>query len=147
MGLATLIVYLLLFLLYAVPALMVVVGMAILFRGKGLASRIIATVLLVVAGSSLLVLVLYRHASKKQLESEKLGFYELTSYPSCYPCTLELQDDNVFVVRNYATIKETGSWSYETGMDYFITHLNEHDQLGYGKYEYTEYKLRYPNRR
>ncbi|MBO2011004.1 hypothetical protein [Hymenobacter negativus] len=82
----------------------------------------------------------------KNWERNELGTYQLTAYPNCRPCELELRENNVFVVRQQDSIRETGHWRFESGQDYWITYLNEYDQLGRGKYSYTKYHLTHPRR-
>lgn len=98
---------------------------------------------IVVATTLLAYFVFNNYRSEKIAEQDELGVYQLTDYPGCYLCTLELQENNVFVVRQRNSIRETGTWRYESGRDYWITYLNKYDQLGSGKYRYKEYHLKH----
>ncbi|UOQ70763.1 hypothetical protein [Hymenobacter cellulosilyticus] len=81
------------------------------------------------------------HQTQREADLSQVGLYYLTAYPQCRPCTLELKENNRFVIRDSTSVKETGPWRYESGQDYWITYLNTSDQLGSGKYAYSGYRL------
>lgn len=136
--------FLLLCLVYAVPVVLAVLGLRNLLASKKRQKPAKGVIQLVFAISLLSYFLINHHRSKRREVEAQLGTYELEQYPGCHPCSLELQENNIFVVKSNNVIKEIGQWHYESGQDYWITYLNEHDQLGFGSYKYTSYKLKHP---
>ena len=82
------------------------------------------------------ILLSNNHQFRKS-ELEYVGTYDLDKYPNCKNCTLELKEDNTFVVLNYNLTVEKGDWHYEAGGDYFIVYLNGNKyQLNSGRFSY-----------
>lgn len=80
----------------------------------------------------------------KKNQISKVGQYNLTDYPNCTSCIIELKENQTFEVTNSGKIIEQGNWHYEVGGDYWITYLdNDNYQLGSGKFAYKKYKLKY----
>ncbi|MDF7814483.1 hypothetical protein [Hymenobacter sp. YC55] len=80
------------------------------------------------------------YRNQQSAETGKVGVYQLSAYPGCSSCLLELKPDNYYEVRQGQMIKERGPWRYESGGDYWIVYLNKDDQLGTGKYHYQNYR-------
>ncbi len=135
-----------LLLFYFLPGVFALRFLFLLLTAKNSATRRKAAVG-VVALSALLIFFVFRsYRVDKDWEQAELGTYHLTHYPNCRPCELELRENNAFVVRQHDSMRETGHWRFESVQDYWITYLNESDQLGNGKYQYTEYHLKHPRR-
>ncbi|HEX8425918.1 hypothetical protein [Hymenobacter sp.] len=83
---------------------------------------------------------IYRNHLKA--EADQTGVYQLSSYPDCASCVLELKPHNYYEVRQGQIVKEQGPWRFESGDDNWIVYLNEDDQLGTGQYSYNDYTLR-----
>jgi hypothetical protein len=79
-----------------------------------------------------------RYCNNKAAEAKYVGTYILTSYPNCANCSLHLQLNNYYEVIQGKTVRERGSWHYESGGDYWIVYINKDDQLGSGRYAYLE---------
>jgi hypothetical protein len=99
---------------------------------------------------SLLIWYSYtQHQHKKSNQLSEVGVYDLTNYPNCPKCKIELSENLTFKVINESEVLEKGRWNYELGGDYSTTHLYSHrylkkdEQLGYGRFEYKKYQLRY----
>lgn len=135
-----------LLLFYLLPGVFALRFLFLLLTTKSSATRRQAAVGFVVLAALLTFFVFRSYHIDKDWELAELGTYQLTNYPSCQPCLLELREDNIFVVRQNDSIRETGRWRFESGQDYWITYLNETDQLGSGKYRYSDYYLKHPQR-
>ncbi|HEX8330328.1 MAG TPA: hypothetical protein VF629_22550 [Hymenobacter sp.] len=135
-----------LLLFYILPGVFALRFLFLLLSAKNSATRRKAAVGFVALAALLIFFVFRKQQLDKDREQDKLGTYYLTHYPNCRPCELELRENNTFVVRQYNAIRATGRWRFESGQDYWITYLNEHDQLGSGKYQYTEYRLKHGRR-
>ena len=133
-----------LLLFYCLPGVFALRFLFLLLTAKNSATRRKAAVGFAALAALLTFFVFRSHQVDKEWEQAELGTYHLTHYPNCRPCELELREKNAFVVRQHDSIRETGHWHFESGQDYWITYLNEYDQLGSGKYQYTEYHLKYP---
>lgn len=131
-------------LFYFLPGIFALRALYILLTTQNPVRKRKATISLVALVALLTFFAYNSYRVDNDWEQRALGIYQLTSYPNCPACVLELREENVFVVRHYNSIRETGHWRFESGQDYWITYLNEHDQLGSGKYRYTKYHLKYP---
>lgn len=127
---------LLVIIMYFFLSIPVFVALILTFRVKDKPikkSRLIGLIALVIP------LVLYTYlqfSSHRTAELEYVGIYELTDYPKCDFCILELQPNNHFFVRNKQLIVEEGKWEYKSGGDYWLVVLGTCGQLGTGKYKY-----------
>ncbi|MBF9220492.1 hypothetical protein [Hymenobacter ruricola] len=135
-----------LLLFYFVPGVLALCCLVRFFGTRNPAKRRKAAVGFVALVALPAYFVFNRYRVDQEWEQQELGTYQLTNYPNCRPCELELRENNVFVVRQQDAVRETGRWHFESGQDYWITYLNEYDQLGSGKYSYTNYHLKHPPR-
>lgn len=129
---------------YFLPGVFALRFLFLLLIAKNSATKRKAVVGFVALAALLAFFVFRNYQVDKEWEQSEMGTYRLTHYPKCRPCELELRENNDFVVRQHDSIRETGHWRFESGQDYWITYLNERDQLGSGKYQYTEYYLKHP---
>nr|WP_288836388.1 hypothetical protein [uncultured Flavobacterium sp.] len=92
----------------------------------------------------------YKYFSDEAYQKSQLsqvGLYHLTNYPNCDDCILQLKEDMTYEVKNRDKIIERSDWHYESGGDYWITWLdNDRYQLGFGKYSYERFRLKYSGR-
>ncbi|MDO7852139.1 hypothetical protein [Hymenobacter convexus] len=135
-----------LLLFYFLPGVFALRFLFQLLTTKSRATRRRAAVGFIALVALLSFFVFRTYQIDKDWEQDEIGTYQLTDYPNCRPCVLELRENNVFVVQQQDSIRETGHWRFESGQDYWITYLNEHDQLGTGNYQYTKYHLKHPRR-
>jgi len=78
-----------------------------------------------------------QHMAHKETEDRYIGTYSLTDYPHCPTCVLHLQSRNRYEVRQGSRLKETGSWRFESGADYWIVYIGEDgQQLNSGRFRY-----------
>ncbi len=129
-----LIVFLIYFIL-SIPILIFLIGL-IKSKGKQITKKrliwlIISTILLILYGYA-------QYSSHRKAELDYVGIYQLTEYPDCDSCILELMSDNYYIVREKQNIIEKGRWKYKSGGDYWIVYLGEFGQLGTGKFRYEK---------
>ena len=79
----------------------------------------------------------------KKNQLEQVGIYYLTQYQNCDNCYAILKENMTYNIVKNRKIVESGKWHYEIGGDYFITYLENGNQLGSGNYEYGKYVLKY----
>jgi len=107
--------------------------------------KIIAIACLVLCSYFLIRFKLYNDESERKSQLDHVGIYYLSKYPNCDSCYIQLNENMKYKVFKRGQEIEQGDWHYESGSDYWITYLNgERDQLGFGIYTYTNYRLGYP---
>ncbi len=129
--------------IYVVPGVLALAAVIRLLTTKGYNGKLKASIVLAMVICFWSYLTFYHYDSENKAVRAQVGTYQLTHYPGCYPCELELKEDNKFVVRQHNSIRETGTWRFESGQDYWITYLNESGQLGTGNYRYQENHLKH----
>jgi hypothetical protein len=107
-------------------------------KDKGIKNR--RLIWTIISAIPLILYGYFQYASHHTAESEYIGIYELTEYPKCDSCKLELMTNNQYIVRNRQKIIEKGKWRYRSGGDYWIVDIGEAGQLGTGRYNYKENK-------
>ncbi len=128
-----LIIFLIYFIL-SIPIFIFLIGL-IKSKGKQIKKRLIWLII------STVLLIFYSYAqysSHRKAELDYVGIYQLTEYPDCDSCILELNSDNLYIVREKQNIMEKGKWKYKSEGDYWIVYLGEFGQLGTGKYRYEK---------
>ncbi|MCX6182751.1 MAG: hypothetical protein NT150_12575 [Bacteroidetes bacterium] len=73
---------------------------------------------------------------KNDIGQKHVGKYELTAYPNCSDCILELSKDNSYKIYNKNQEFEDGTWSYFDDGDIGFIEFDNDGQLGFNKYAY-----------
>ncbi|MFD1467192.1 hypothetical protein ACFQ48_03070 [Hymenobacter caeli] len=122
--------------IYAVLCLSALYGIKRWFKVKYPSEKLLALMQISVSAGLLLLLIGLRFYNHKKEENRFIGTYALTAYPQCPNCILHLKPNNQYEVHQGDLIRERGPWYYESGGDYWITHVGNAGQLGSGNFEY-----------
>jgi hypothetical protein len=128
--------------LYVIPGVLALSAAIRLCTARDYNKKLTSSIILVIVCSFWGYLMFSYYSGENKAEKAQIRICQLTAYPNCHPCELELKENKTFVVRQNKSIREIGTWHFESGQDYWITYLNEYGQLGTGKYSYQESHLK-----
>lgn len=80
--------------------------------------------------------LIFRPTWKDETAMKYAGKYELTRYPGCSNCTLELFKDYSYLIYNKSGTKEIGKWKYFDDGDVFYVEFPNGSMLGFDEYSY-----------